>query len=82
MQNRELKKATRPQAQPCRSRSDVVVDRFAPWPRHWTPSGRMASPPRSLAADAHGCIMVRIRDGIHRMQGFGATFAPEWRAPL
>jgi hypothetical protein len=32
---------------------------------------------RSLAADAHGCIMVRIRDGIHRMQGCGATFAPE-----
>ena len=41
----------------------------------------MAPPPRSFAADAHGCIMVRIRRRIHRMQGCGAMFAPDGGLP-
>jgi hypothetical protein len=32
----------------------------------------MGLPPRSLAADAHDCIMVRSRSGICRIQGRGA----------
>ena len=39
------------------------------------PPKRMAPPPRSFATDAHGCIMVRIPHGIHRMQGCGAMYA-------
>jgi hypothetical protein len=33
---------------------------------------RMGLPPRSLAADAHHCIMVRSRCRIYRIQGRGA----------
>jgi len=36
------------------------------------PRKRMGLPPRSLAADAHDCIMVRSRSGICRIQGRGA----------
>src|SRR5215470_20291667 len=35
------------------------------------PKERMGLPPRSLAADAHDCIMVRS-PGIYRIQGRGA----------
>jgi hypothetical protein len=30
------------------------------------PRGRMGLPPRSFAADAHGCIMVRVAPGAAR----------------
>jgi hypothetical protein len=40
------------------------------------PNGRMGLPPRSLAADAHDCIMVRIPSAIHRIQACGAMIAP------
>jgi hypothetical protein len=40
----------------------------------------MGPPSRSLAADAHGCIMVRILEDtsstIHRIQGCGAMAPP------
>ena len=35
------------------------------------PTKRMGPPPRSLATDAHNCIMVWIPRGIHRIQGCG-----------
>src|SRR5215471_10321469 len=35
------------------------------------PTKRMGPPPRSLATDAHNCIMVWIPAGIHRIQGCG-----------
>src|SRR5215831_18252793 len=35
------------------------------------PTKRMGPPPRSLATDAHDCIMVWIPAGIHRIQGCG-----------
>jgi hypothetical protein len=35
------------------------------------PRGRMGPPPRSFAADAHSCIMVRVT-ATHRIQGCGA----------
>jgi len=38
----------------------------------FVPPLRMGPPPRSLAADAHACIMVRIT-AIHRIQGCGAS---------
>ena len=38
----------------------------------FVPPLRMGPPPRSLAADAHVCIMVRITV-IHRIQGCGAS---------
>src|SRR3954447_26924177 len=33
---------------------------------------RMGPPPRSLAAEAHGCFMVRTPRGSNRIQGRGA----------
>ena len=54
------------------------MTRHPPWPlcrgREWAP------PPRSLAADAHDCIMVRIL-AIHRIQGCGADGATPGRLP-
>src|ERR1700731_2281273 len=45
-----------------------------------TPRERMGPPSRSLAADAHGCIMDRILEDtsstIHRIQGCGAMAPP------
>jgi hypothetical protein len=38
----------------------------------FVPSLRMGPPPRSLAADAHACIMVRVT-ATHRIQGCGAS---------
>ena len=48
--------------------------------RNSHPRERMGPPPRSLAADAHDCIMVGP-DRIHRIQGCGAS-ATNWQAPL
>jgi hypothetical protein len=46
------------------------------------PRGRMGPPPRSFAADAYGCIMVRVR-GTYRIQGCGATDPrPKASSPL
>jgi hypothetical protein len=39
------------------------------------PSVRMGPLPRSLAAEAHGCFMVRTPSGSNRIQGCGARFA-------
>ena len=36
---------------------------------------------RSFAADAHDCIMVRIKRP-HRIQVCGTKMRPQWRAPL
>jgi len=36
--------------------------------------GRMCPPPRSLAAEANGCFMVRTPQGSNRIQGCGAGF--------
>src|SRR5689334_587973 len=41
----------------------------------------MGPPPRSLAAEAHGCFMVRILDGSNRLQGRGAMLAPKGGLP-
>jgi len=38
----------------------------------FVPLLRMGPPPRSLAADAHACIMVRVT-ATHRIQGCGAS---------
>ena len=38
----------------------------------FVPPLRMGPPPRSLAADAHACIMVRVT-ATHRIQGCGAS---------
>src|SRR5437867_12979266 len=46
------------------------------------PRGRMGPPPRSFAADAYGCIMVRVR-GTYRIQGCGAIDPrPKASSPL
>ena len=46
------------------------------------PPLRMGPPPRSFAADAHACIMVRVI-ATHRIQGCGASpLVPRQRAPL
>src|SRR3954454_8595522 len=42
---------------------------------------RMGPPPRSPAAEAHGCFMVRIPGGSDRIQGRGARLAPEGGLP-
>ena len=42
----------------------------------FVPPLRMGPPPRSLAADAHACIMVRVT-AIHRIQGCGVEQADE-----
>ena len=39
------------------------------------PFVRMGPPPRSPAAEAHGCFMVRTPSGSNRIQGRGARFA-------
>src|SRR3954454_3467351 len=41
----------------------------------------MGPPPRSFAADAHGCIMVRPL-WTDRIQGCGAMTRARWRTPL
>jgi hypothetical protein len=41
----------------------------------------MGPPPRSFADDAHDCIMVAIRMWIDRIQGCGATSAPDGELP-
>jgi hypothetical protein len=48
------------------------------------PEKRMGLPPRSLAADAHDCIMVRSRCRIYRIQGRGARSLRStlWQARL
>src|SRR6266436_5915969 len=48
----------------------------------FVPRKRMGPPPRSFAADAHGCIMVRV-PGTHRIQGCGAIDTrPKAGSPL
>jgi hypothetical protein len=37
----------------------------------------MGLPPRSLTAEANGCFMVRVPHGPNRIQGCGASIAPE-----
>jgi len=46
-----------------------------------TPVSRMGPPPRSFAADAHDCIMVRSL-WTYRIQGCGAMIRARWQAPL
>src|SRR3984957_20609159 len=41
----------------------------------------MGPPPRSLAAEANGCFMVRVRRGPNRIQGCGARDAPDSGLP-
>ncbi len=43
--------------------------------------GRMCPLPRSLAAEANGCFMVRTPCGSNRIQGCGARFARHGRLP-
>jgi hypothetical protein len=45
-----------------------------------TPVSRMGPPPRSFAADAHDCIMVRSLS-TYRIQGCGAMIRARWQAP-
>ena len=45
------------------------------------PFSRMGPPPRSFAADAHDCIMVRARPWTYRIQGCGAMIRARWQAP-
>ena len=45
-----------------------------------TPVSRMGPPPRSFAADAHDCIMVRSIS-TYRIQVCGAMIAPESGLP-
>ena len=42
---------------------------------------RLGPPPRSFAADAHDCIMVRSL-WTYRIQGCGAILRARWQAPL
>ena len=42
----------------------------------------MGPPPRSLAAEANDCFMVRPPRGANRIQGRGAISRALWRAPL
>jgi Transposase IS116/IS110/IS902 family len=44
------------------------------------PVSRMGPPPRSFAADAHDCIMVRSLL-TYRIQGCGALIRARWQAP-
>jgi hypothetical protein len=41
----------------------------------------MGPPARSLAAEANGCFMVRVRHGPNRIQGCGARDAPDSGLP-
>src|SRR5271165_6678199 len=43
--------------------------------------GRMCPPPRSLAAEADGCFMVRTRSGSNRIQGCGAMLRAQGGLP-
>jgi hypothetical protein len=42
----------------------------------------MGPSPRSLAAEANDCFMVRVPCGSNRIQGRGAMLCAQWRAPL
>jgi hypothetical protein len=46
------------------------------------PFVRMGPPPRSLAAEANDCFMVRTRYGYNRIQVCGAGTGAQWQAPL
>src|SRR5471030_3171217 len=41
----------------------------------------MDPPPRSLTAEANSCFMVRVPHGPNRIQGCGASIAPECGLP-
>src|ERR1017187_6161587 len=41
----------------------------------------MGPPPRSLTAEANSCFMVRVPHGSNRIQGCGASIAPECGLP-
>src|SRR5271167_4151433 len=41
----------------------------------------MGPPPRSLTAEANSCFMVRVPHGPNRIQGCGASIAPECGLP-
>ena len=41
----------------------------------------MGPPPRSLTAEANSCFMVRVPHGPNRIQGCGASIAPECALP-
>src|SRR5450432_4366146 len=41
----------------------------------------MGPPPRSLTAEANSCFMVRVPQGPNRIQGCGASIAPERGLP-
>src|ERR1035437_10663001 len=41
----------------------------------------MGPPPRSLTAEANSCFMVRVPHGPNRIQGCGASIAPERGLP-
>lgn len=41
----------------------------------------MCPPPRSLALEANGCFMVQVLSGPNRIQGCGATIAPDSELP-
>src|SRR5664279_2295437 len=41
----------------------------------------MGLPPRSLTAEANSCFMVRVLHGPNRIQGCGASIAPERGLP-
>jgi hypothetical protein len=46
------------------------------------PFDRMGPLPRSHAAEANDCFMVRPQHGANRIQGCSAKFRAQWRAPL
>ena len=46
------------------------------------PFVRMGPPPRSLAAEANNCFMVRLPRGANRIQVRGAILCALWQAPL
>src|SRR6202035_5345455 len=51
------------------------------WTWHRCRQREWAPPPRSFAADAHDCIMVRIRTDLPNTS-VRREDAPQWRAPL
>jgi hypothetical protein len=46
------------------------------------PFVRMGPPPRSLAAEANDCFMVRTQYGYNRIQVCGAGTGAQWQVPL
>lgn len=48
----------------------------------YAPQYRLDPLPRSFAADAHGCIMVRVRTRPPEYKSVGAMFRAHWRVPL